>query len=104
MIMRRAGAVDGQGNVNPRALMRILSQQKQGGGFGVRRAEMSGPQRDLYDLTLANLQDDPGFAPTGARLAGHLGKMAQGMYTSQLARTGAAGAAGAGALNTIWGR
>ena len=104
MMFMRAGAVDGQGNVNPRTLKRLMANQKLSGGFGVRRGEMTPAQKDLYDLTLGHLQDDTGVPPTGARIVGALGGLARGVAKSKVAQGGMAGTAGITALNSIWGK
>jgi hypothetical protein len=103
-ILKRPGAVDPQGNINPVSLKRALMADKKSGGFGVRREAMSDEQRDLYDAVLALAYSKSDVPATGARLVGHLGHLARGAYSSQLARTGVAGAGAAGAMNTIWGK
>jgi hypothetical protein len=103
MILRRPGAIDPAGNVNPRTVYNAMAKQKTGGGFGRGGPPKGNSNYELFKLAEAHGYDQTGVPPTGVRLAGYLAKPA--LRNAGAAAGAAAGVTGLSALGgSIWGK
>jgi hypothetical protein len=103
MILRRPGAIDPAGNVNPRTVYNAMAKQKTAGGFGRGGPPKGNSNYELFKLAEAHGYDQTGVPPTGVRLAGFLAKPA--LRNAGAAAGAAAGVTGLSALGgSIWGK
>jgi hypothetical protein len=103
MILRRPGAIDPAGNVNPRTVYNAMAKQKTAGGFGRGGPPKGNANYELFKLSEAHGYDQTGVPPTGVRLAGFLAKPA--LRNAGAAAGAATGVAGLSALGgSIWGK
>jgi hypothetical protein len=103
MILRRPGAIDPAGNVNPRTVYNAMAKQKTAGGFGRGGPPKGNSNYELFKLSEAHGYDQTGVPPTGVRLAGFLAKPA--LRNAGAAAGAAGGVAGLQALGgSIWGK
>lgn len=97
-MVRRAGAVSPEGDINPTTLLRTMARDRKSGGFGPGGPQNAGPARQAFDLISVMARDQHGVPPTGVATAAALANMG-----IKGAAPGIMGATGYGILNTLLG-